>query len=228
MNSNSGCCTNCKSVSSVCSLASVSFGSKKTAVVYEPGTVLYREGEPCDGIFHLRRGKVKLTASDSNGRTAILKIACQGELLGVAEAVLDRPFLATAEIAEASSAVFFPREEFIQTFPQNSEAAINLLKQLSFDSLATFAGLRALRLSHSTSERLAGLILQWKEADDSSCREQIIDLPYTHAQIGQMIGCSRETVTRLLNGFQKQGIVTVRGRFLVIHDLSLLQSFATG
>jgi CRP/FNR family transcriptional regulator, cyclic AMP receptor protein len=196
-------------------------------VIYEPGSALYREGESCESIFRLCRGKVRLVTSNSNGRTAILKIAHEGELLGVAEAVLNRPFFATAEALDVSSVVVIPRDELIQTFPQNPQAGINLVKQLSLDFLATFAGLRALRLSHSTSERLAGLILQWAEAGDNSSREQTIDLPYTHAQIGQMIGCSRETVTRLLASFQRRGIATVRGRFLVIHDLSLLQSLAT-
>jgi CRP/FNR family transcriptional regulator, cyclic AMP receptor protein len=223
VNSNSGCCAN----TSACRLVSRSLGNKKSSVVYEPGSVLYREGEPCDGIFHLCRGKVKLIAGDSNGRTAILKIARNGELLGVAEAVLNRPFLSTAEIVETSAAVFVPRDEFIQIFPRNSHAGIDVVKQLSLDALATFASLRALRLSRSTSQRLAGLILQWTKSDDDCSRAQTIELPYTHAQMGQMIGCSRETVTRLLNGFQRKGIATVRGRSLVIHDLSQLQSFAT-
>ena len=82
-----------------------------------------------------------------------------------------------------------------------------------------------LSLSHSSNEKLAKLLLDWsaetKQADTAETR---VRLKLTHEEIGQMIGTSRETVTRHLAEWKKRNIVRSRGAILLIRNIAALKA----
>jgi CRP/FNR family transcriptional regulator len=78
--------------------------------------------------------------------------------------------------------------------------------------------IRSLGLSHSVSEKLARLLLEWA-ADGESTKEGIrIKVSLTHEEIAQLIGTSRETVTRVLSEFRDKKLARLRGSTLMILD----------
>ena len=78
-------------------------------------------------------------------------------------------------------------------------------------------------LSESASEKLARLLVQWLP-EGEACQ---LKLGMTHEEIGQIIGTSRETVTRLLAGFKKQHLIQPRGSTLLIPNRMALESLIT-
>jgi len=148
-----------------------------------------------------------LWISSSAGKTAILKIARPGELLGVTEALVNCPYLATAEVIEQSETLFTARSH-LQNIWSYRELTVQIVAQLSRESSRMFKEVSAYRLSSSASQRLAHLLLELL-GDGTNPRYRIVEMPYTHAEIGQLIGCSRETVTRLLKCFQERNLIKI-------------------
>lgn len=198
---------------------------KDPRIAFEPGAALYREGQQCAGVFQIESGEIKLSISSSTGRTGILKIARPGELLGVAEAFVDSPYMATAESIERSEVLFIPRAH-LQHASSNGELAAQILVHLSEECSRMVKEVSAYRLASTASQRLAQLLLDLLDRGPLSTERRVIELPYTHAQLAQLLGCSRETVTRLFNRFREERLIDIDRSTIRIEQLTKLREIA--
>jgi CRP/FNR family transcriptional regulator len=84
--------------------------------------------------------------------------------------------------------------------------------------------MRALALSDSAAEKLARLLLSWRRKNGNETDQAIrLKLSLTHGEIAQMIGVSRETVTRLLGELRSKGVIQLKGSNLLIKDMAALE-----
>ena len=178
---------------------------------FPKGALLFVEGEQPRGVFILCRGKAKLTTTSTEGRTLIVKIANPGEILGVSAAILDRPYEVSAETIEASQVSFIRREDFLRFLNAYSEACMHTAQQLSEKYEAAQREIRSLGLAHTTSEKLARLLLEWSANGEETPQGTRLQVLLTHEEIGQMIGTTRETITRLLSEFKRKKLISVKG-----------------
>ena len=190
--------------------------SMKFTGAYPKGALLFVEGEQPRGVFILCRGRVKLTTTSTEGRTLIVKLARPGEILGVSAAILGRPYEVSAETLEASQISFIRREDFLGFLTAYSEACMHTAQQLSEKYEAAQREIRSLGLAHTTSEKLAKLIMDWSRSGEETPQGTRMQVLLTHEEIGQMIGTTRETVTRLLSEFKRKKLISVKGSSLFI------------
>ena len=193
--------------------------------VYPEGASLFFEGQPPRGVFLLCHGAVKLSISSGDGKTLINRIAQAGEVLGLSSAITANPYKSTAETLEPSQVNFIRRDEFMRFMDDHHRAAINAGRQLAQEAETDTDHIRSLVLSHSAAEKLAHLLLQWmadngKDVDNGTR----IQLLMTHEDISQLIGTSRETVTRLLKEFRQRKILSIKGSSLTVHDRAALEA----
>jgi CRP/FNR family transcriptional regulator len=99
-----------------------------------------------------------------------------------------------------------------------------MTEHLSYEYNSTCRELRSLILSESASERLARLLLGWLDTKGGTRHRGQMKLTLTHEEIAQMIGTSRETVTRLFTEFKRKQFVERRGSTLVVRNRGGLQS----
>jgi CRP/FNR family transcriptional regulator len=194
---------------------------------YPTGAVLFAEGQAPRGVFIVRRGRVKLSICGSDGRTLILRIVDPGCPLGVAAVVSGRPYEATAETQEPSEISFLRHSDLLNLMRQHGEFALWVTQHISADYASTCREIRDLILSDSASEKLARLLVGWLDQNTASKNPSQMKLALTHEEIGQMIGSSRETVSRLFAGFKKQRLIQQTGSTLVIPDRVALESLIT-
>src|SRR5579863_1632209 len=194
---------------------------------YPTGAVLFAEGQAPRGVFIVRRGRVKLSICGSDGRTLILRIVDAGSPLGVAATVSGRPYEATAETQEPSEVSFLRQSDLLRLMRLNGEIALWVTQHISRDYAGTCREIRDLILSDSASEKLARLMVGWLDQNAAATNPTQVKLALTHAEIGQMIGTSRETVSRLFAGFKKQHLTRENGCTLVIPDRVALESLIT-
>lgn len=183
---------------------------------YPKGSLLFVEGEQPRGIFILCRGRVKLTTTSTEGRTLIVKIANAGELLGASAAILGRSYEVSAETLEPSQVSFVRRDDFLRFLNASTEACMHTAHQLSEKYEAAQREIRSLGLAHTTSEKLAKLILGWSATGEETPQGLRMQVLLTHEEIAQMIGTTRETVTRLLSEFKRKKLITVKGANLFV------------
>jgi CRP/FNR family cyclic AMP-dependent transcriptional regulator len=195
----------------------------KSTAAYPKGTLLFLEGQAPRGIFILCSGKAKLSTSSADGKTIILRIAQPGEVLGLSAAISGTPYEVTAEILEPAQANFVSRENLMDFLRQHGEVAVRVAQELSNNYHSAYEEIRSLGLSSSASEKLAKLLLEWSAEAQPGPGETRMKLTLTHEEIAQLIGTSRETVTRTLSEMRRTELIRIHGATVIIPDRSALE-----
>jgi CRP/FNR family transcriptional regulator, cyclic AMP receptor protein len=91
-------------------------------------------------------------------------------------------------------------------------------QELSESYQTVFAEMRTIGLSRSAREKLARFLLDWSAHHPSENGVIKFSLTLTHEEISQMIGASRETVTRLFAYFKKKNLLQIKGSCVIIRD----------
>lgn len=192
--------------------------------IYPKGALLFVEGQDPRGVFVICSGRVKLSAGSVGGKTLILRIAESGEVVGLPGSISGKPYEVTAEAIEPIQANFIQREPFLRFLREHGEAALRVAEILSGIYQATYREVRYLALSGSAAGKLARYLLDFAEEhgkpDGGKLRATMI---LTQEEIAEMIGASRETVTRLLALFKRKNLIAVHGSSLIIKDADSLR-----
>ena len=200
------------------------FESLKITNGYPKGSTLFIEGQPANGIYMLCQGRVKLSTCSRDGKIIILRIAEPGEVLGLSATVSGSVYEATAEVLDSCQVNFVRKDDFLRFLQQNAEAGFSAAKQLSRNYHTAFTQICSLALSSSVADKLAKLFLGWCEGASSSNGSVHLKITYTHEEIAEMIGTSRETVSRLLKDFRDRKLITLKGSDLIVHDVEKLEA----
>jgi CRP/FNR family transcriptional regulator, cyclic AMP receptor protein len=188
------------------------------SATYPKGATLFVEGQPSRGVFILCSGHVKLSTSSSDGKTLILRISEPGDLLGLPATISGRPYEVTADVIEPTQANFISRTDFLHFLRKHGEAALRVAQELSETYQSAFAEMRTIGLSHSAGEKFARFLLDWSSNHAAENGSVKFNLTLTHEEIAQMIGASRETVTRLFADFKKKNLLHIKGSSVTIKD----------
>jgi CRP/FNR family transcriptional regulator len=154
----------------------------------------------------------------------ILHIAEPGEILGLCSTITDSVHLETAEVLEPCQVNFVKNTDFLHFLQSNAEACLSAVRQLSQSYQTAYLQICSLGLSTSVADKLAMLFLGWCKAGCGEHESAHLKISYTHEEIAQMIGTSRETVTRLLKEFKDRKLITLKGSDLIIHDKKALEN----
>src|SRR5579872_487433 len=198
------------------------FNQIKHPAVFHEGAVVFLEGQTARGIFMLCQGQAKLSTTTSDGRTFMLRIAKAGEVLGLHAVVTGKPYELTVETMQPSQLDFVSREDVLRFLKEHGDACLHAAQHISRDYQDACNVVRSIGLSHSISERLAKFLLESSaegEVDNGVIRTK---LALTHQDIAQLIGTSRETITRTLSEFRKKRFVEIKGSTLIIRDKDAL------
>jgi CRP/FNR family transcriptional regulator, cyclic AMP receptor protein len=196
------------------------------AATYPKGATLFVEGQKPRGVFILCNGRVKLSTSSADGKTLILRVPEKGEILGLAASVSGQPYQASAEVLEPAQANFIARNDFLEFLKTYGEAALRVAQQLSENYHLAINEMRTIGLSHSAAEKFARFLIEQASEGRKEEGEVRLTLTLTHEEIAQMIGSSRETVTRLFSDFKKRQLLQVKGSTVLIQDIASLRKFA--
>ena len=204
------------------------FESIKYATAYPKGAILFVEGQVPRGVFVLCKGRVKLTMGSADGKTLILRIAEPGEVLGLSATVSGKSYELTAETMDPCQVNFVKREDFLRFLKEHSDACFRVAEQLGDKYTSACRDLRTVVLSHSAAEKLAKLLLEWcANSGEGAKAVPVVKVALSQEEIAQMIGTSRETVSRLLADLKKQQIVQSKGRTLLIRNKAALKAMAS-
>src|SRR5271166_6471813 len=187
----------------------------RSTAIYPKSAMLFIEGQQPRGVFMLCTGKAKLSTSSTDGKTVITKISEAGDVLGLSATISNRPYEVTAEMIEPGQANFITRDALLHFLREHGEVALRVAEQLSRNYYAAYEGIRTLGLSNAPSERFAKLLLGWSHAPGNVDPLQI-KLTLTHEEIAEMIGTTRETVSRLFSQFKRKQLLQLKGSTLII------------
>jgi CRP/FNR family transcriptional regulator len=169
-------------------------------------------------MYVLKKGVAAVSVSSSEGRVVILRLAHAGEVLGLNCVLCNSFYDTTVKTLAPCWTDFMSRAELIE-FSEKSQAGANaLLRLLSRELTQLTERTRSLLLPQTASARLANLLL---ECGGESTR---IEKVFTQEDIAQMIGSSRETVTRLLTVLRRRNIIQITTDSVLIRDRRALEN----
>jgi CRP/FNR family transcriptional regulator len=193
---------------------------------YPRSSILFVEGQEPRGAFILCHGRVKLFGTSSSGKALIFRIAEAGEIIGLPSTLSGKPYELTAEALEPIQANFIRLEDFLGFLRENGEAALKVAQMLSEIYYSTCQEVRYLGLSSSAAEKLARFILDLRPGKPSEPTPTKITLTLSQEEIANMIGSSRETVSRLFASLKRKRLIDVHGSTLIIQNKKGLQELA--
>ena len=184
---------------------------------YEKGQIIYHQGDLGDNFYYLKKGKVSVFMTSSDGIEKTLNTASSGEILGEAAFFDKLPRVSSAKAIEDSEIVIIDKNRLIELIRKYPNLAMELLEtqakriRLLSSQIDSMAFLQA-------DARIAQLLLQYKTVQKSK-----IYVHLTHEEIGSMAGVTRVTVSKILNTFVKKGIVKTQYRQIEILNQALLE-----
>jgi CRP/FNR family transcriptional regulator, cyclic AMP receptor protein len=202
------------------------FNAMGHLTLYPANAVLLTEGQVPRGVYIACSGRSKLSVEARDGKTIILKIAGDRQVLGLSAVISGGPSPITVTTIELCQIKFVERESFLHLIEHNSHAALACATMLAREVKTSFDDVHELLLARSSTEKLARLLLSWV-SDEPRNRELRVSTEFTHEEIAQMIGSSRETVTRLLSVMKRKDLIRLDGATLVIPNRIALQAIAS-
>ncbi len=123
---------------------------------------------------------------------------------------------------EPGQANFITRDALMHFLREHGVVALRVAEELSRNYYTAYEGIRTLGLTNSPSERFAKLLLGWSNAAGNGDPLQV-KLTLTHEEIAEIIGTTRETVSRLLSQFKRKQLVQFKGANLIIRNKAALE-----
>ncbi len=199
------------------------FGRLGRRRIYPKGSVIFAEGHVARGIYILATGRAKLSITSAEGRKLIVRIAREGDLLGLSAALTGNVYEATAETLAPCRLQFISRKDLLATLDRQKACGLGLAVAVSKE-LEDFMGhARVLLLSNSAIEKVVRVLLMFADQfGDRTAKGISFQTFLTHEEMAQMINTSRETVTRSLNSLKRKQLIDGNGELLIRNQAALL------
>jgi CRP/FNR family cyclic AMP-dependent transcriptional regulator len=188
---------------------------------YPKNSVILFEDDPGDALYVVRQGQVKVVLIGEDGREVILSVLGEGDFFGEMALIDDEPRSAHVIAMNDSTLLVLRREDFQGLLMQTPAIALAMLRELTRRLRRVDEKVGSLVLL-DVNGRVARLLLDLAEEAGG----ERITRRLTHHTIAQMIGSSRETVSRTMRELVEKGMIEVSRRDIVIRDRSALESAA--
>lgn len=184
---------------------------------YPSKSTLINAGEKAKTLYYLIKGSVAVLVKDDEGKEMILSYLSQGEFfgeIGLFEEVKVRTAWVkaktTCEVAEISY------KKFRQLIQVNPEILMYLAAQLARRLQNTSKQVSNLAFLDVTG-RIAQTLLHLAKMPEAMTHPEGMQIKITRQEIGQIVGCSRETVGRILKMLEDQGLISAHGKTIVVY-----------
>lgn len=181
---------------------------------FDSTTEILSQGEFPEGIVLILKGNVSVSIIQTNGNLANLIRAGANDILGDLETLTGRPCLATA-ITEPGCAVAIWPAATVDRFLQCPYMARNIIN-LSYDRLAIINQVRTFEHKANVDQKIYAGLLRMAAADT--------EIKHSQSFLAEAVGCSRQTVNRVLGKLRDDNIVTLRKSVITITDKEALEA----
>ena len=186
---------------------------------YRSGQLVYLQGTHPDCFFYLVSGSVRSFISSSTGEERVLTVHRTGDLMGEASFFDGHPRVTSAMALEDCLILSVNREQLDRAFQRHPELALPMLQHLA-RTVRTLSG-HVGASSLPAQQRIARWLLGQPTGEDGTIRT-------THEEIGQAVGLSRVTVSRVLGELAALGLVKLGYRSVAVWDQARLEELALG
>ncbi len=194
----------------------------KSSYTIKKGEPIFTEGENVNGIFCIKDGICKMTKLSPNGNEQIVKLITKGELLGQRSMISEEPVNLSAVALEDMQVCFIPKTEVMRFFNENNQFSMNVMRTIcgdlkdADDHLVTMA-------QKSVKQRLAETLLYLHDTFGINEEDKSLKVKLSREELAGMIGTATESCIRLLSDFNKNGLIELSGKKIILTDINKLR-----
>jgi len=187
--------------------------------LFSAGELLFSEGEPCNWLTIISRGRVRIFKTSVNGREQVLAVEQPGGSVAELPVFDGGPYPASAVAIEDTEVVFISRRDFQAYCLEHPEVALKVLAVVGA-RLRRLVGIIE-ELSFTTiRQRLVSTLVRLARSEGKKTARGIeILLPASHQELANQLGTVRELISRNLTRLQAEGLLEVDARQIVVKDL---------
>ena len=198
----------------------------KTSKKVKKGEVIFKEGEPINGIFCVRDGVSKLSKLSVNGKEQIVKIATKGELLGHRSIITEKRTNLSAVALNDMEVCYISKDDLHEGLVGNTEFTNAVLRNMAEDLKNKDDAL--VNMSQKTiPQRLAEMLLYLQTTlgvDNAGFLAVVI----SRADMANYLGTATELLIRTLTKFKMKGFIKTEGKRIAIINPDGLKKLADG
>lgn len=189
--------------------------------VLQKGEYIYRQGEEFKSLVALKSGVAKLVRTDDQGNEHILNVLLPGELIGF-DGLFENKYSCSAIALQIINYCELPADDFDALCAKIPSIARELIKHSS-ETINEFQD-RIVSNKRSAGEKLAMFLFDLSERLNKRGFSSLeFNLPLSRQEIGDHLGLTLETVSRMLKQFQNDGLISIQRRHVKIEDKQGLQ-----
>jgi CRP-like cAMP-binding protein len=208
------------------SLALDDLSRQKVTNQFKKGQTLFMEGNPPYGLYCVSTGNIKITKMGSDGKDTIVRIATSGDVIGHRSIFTDQHYSATATALDDASVCFIDKKFILKMVQEKPSVACNLIARLGRDLGASENKIASFS-QKNVRERACELLLLLKQSHGKNSEEgTIIDIKLTREEMASLVGTATETLIRIISELKDEGIITQKGKSIIIVDEPMLLDFA--
>jgi CRP/FNR family transcriptional regulator len=196
--------------------------------LFSSGQLLFSEGEPCNGLHIIARGKVRIFKTSISGREQVLAMNNPGESVAELPVFDGGPFPASAVATEETEIAYISRHDFQAYCMDHPEVALKVL-QVVGARLRRLVGIIE-ELSFTTiRQRLIAALVKLAQSEGTNTPRGIeFQLPASHQELANQLGTVRELISRNLMRLQAEGLLDVDARQIAVKDMKGLSALLDG
>jgi len=181
---------------------------------FEKSDIIFNEGEKGDTLHIIKKGTVKITKYTKDGKTKTLAILKEGDGFGEMALLTKEVRSATVEALEKVVTVSITKESFEYLIKREPSISLQIIKSLSDRLAKADRDIKNLALGDANS-RVAYVLMDFSE--------EMKVLKFTHQEIADLAGLTRETTTRTLRHMEKEKVIRIQDRKIKISNLEKLK-----
>ncbi|MDN3016749.1 Crp/Fnr family transcriptional regulator [Paenibacillus sp. BSR1-1] len=184
---------------------------------------VFLQGDPLENVYFINDGKIKIYKSDINGREQIVAIAKKGEMFPHVGFFRKGDYPAYAEVLEPSTLIAVPISKFESVLIENPELCIKVFKVLG-EKIVDLQNRLEEQILNNTYEQIVKLLIRLAQKHGKELEDGTILLrsEFTNKDLANMIGTTRETISRTLTKMKKDELIEVDDEGNMIVDIEIL------
>jgi CRP/FNR family transcriptional regulator len=187
--------------------------------IYSAGELLFSEGEPCNGLNIISRGRVRIFKASVSGREQVLAVQQPGESIAEIPVFDGGQYPASASAIEDVEIAFISRRDFQAFCLEHPEVALKVLAVVGARLRRLVAIIEELSFT-TIRQRLVSMLVRLAQSDGKKTARGVeFVLPSSHQELANQLGTVRELISRNLTRLQAEGLLEVDSRQIVVKDL---------
>ncbi len=191
-----------------------SVSDRKIVRRYPKDAVILNEGDHSDALYVIKEGKVKVVKSGPDGKEVVIALMAAGDYFGEISLIDEQPRSASIIAKQNSELIIIRKSDFQEILMSNPTFALNVMRGFCERLRSADRHIESLALM-DVYGRIARLLLDLSKPEGE---KMVVPEQLTHQDIANMIGSSREMVTRILKDLSTGGYITIQDRRITIES----------